>query len=152
MTTFDFEDGDGPVPAHKHPNGGGWVAESAHVDETAYVGSEASIIKSKLTVFDREYFFANMTTYIKDGKPTHHEVEIVEKESDVLSYHFKSFDDGSDVLMWILNLEKKIEVINVCKEFVTEMEGYSYYGSNPGIPEDEIEDLVDVLMSKYFMK
>lgn len=109
-------------------------------------------MESKLTVFDREYFFANMTTYLKDGKPTHHEVEIVEKKSDVLSNHFKVFDDGSDVLMWILNLEKKIEVINLCREFVTEMEGYCYYGSNPGIPEDDIEDLVDVLMAKYFLK
>ena len=34
---FDFDDGNGPVPAHKHPNGGGWVADTATVDETAYV-------------------------------------------------------------------------------------------------------------------
>ena len=27
MTTFDFEDGKGPVPAHQHPNGDGWVAD-----------------------------------------------------------------------------------------------------------------------------
>lgn len=26
--TFDF--GFGPVPAHWHPNGGGWVADTAH--------------------------------------------------------------------------------------------------------------------------
>ena len=26
MTTYDFKDGNGPVPAHQHPNGGGWVA------------------------------------------------------------------------------------------------------------------------------
>lgn len=42
-TLFDFEDGRGPVPAHRHPNGGGWVAETAHVDETAYVGPDARV-------------------------------------------------------------------------------------------------------------
>ena len=31
--TFDFKDGNGPVPAHQHPNGGGWVADTAKVDK-----------------------------------------------------------------------------------------------------------------------
>ena len=30
MTTFDF--GTGPVPAHQHPNGGGWVAEAYQLE------------------------------------------------------------------------------------------------------------------------
>lgn len=34
---------DGPVPAHRHPNGGGWVAESATVADTAYVGPNAKV-------------------------------------------------------------------------------------------------------------
>ena len=46
-TTFDFEDGNGPVPAarHKNPNGseGGWVAATAKVDPTAFVGSNARV-------------------------------------------------------------------------------------------------------------
>lgn len=41
--TFDFSDGMGPVPAHRHPNGGGWVANSAAVSITAYVGPEARV-------------------------------------------------------------------------------------------------------------
>ena len=43
MITFDFNDGNGPVPAHKHPNGGGWVADTARVDETAFVGRDAMV-------------------------------------------------------------------------------------------------------------
>jgi hypothetical protein len=39
--TFDF--GAGPVPAHQHTNGGGWVAETAHVAARAYVGPQARI-------------------------------------------------------------------------------------------------------------
>ena len=40
-TMFDF--GFGPVAAHRHANGGGWVADSARVADTAFVGSEARV-------------------------------------------------------------------------------------------------------------
>jgi hypothetical protein len=43
MTKFDFEDGNGPVPAKKHSNGGGWVADTATVADTAYVGPDARV-------------------------------------------------------------------------------------------------------------
>ena len=39
----DFGDGNGPVPAHHHPLGGGWVADSAHADDTAYIGKDACV-------------------------------------------------------------------------------------------------------------
>jgi hypothetical protein len=38
---FDF--GFGLVNAHRHPNGGGWVADSAIVAESAYVGPDATV-------------------------------------------------------------------------------------------------------------
>ena len=41
MSTFDF--GFGPVPAHQHTNGGGWVADTARVDDSAYVGPDARV-------------------------------------------------------------------------------------------------------------
>ena len=41
VTTFDFQDGIGPVPAHRHtnPDGteGGWVANTARVSGNAWV-------------------------------------------------------------------------------------------------------------------
>ena len=40
---YDFEDGKGPVPAHKHCNGGGWVANTAHVSGTASVEVSAKV-------------------------------------------------------------------------------------------------------------
>ena len=40
---FDFQDGNGLVPAHKHPNGGGWVANTASVAESVYVGPKAQV-------------------------------------------------------------------------------------------------------------
>ena len=49
MTTiYDFQDGNGPVPAHRHPKGGGWVADTATVEETAYVGPDARVYGSAL--------------------------------------------------------------------------------------------------------
>ena len=41
MTVFNF--GFGPVPAHRHSNGGGWVADTATVADTAYVGPDAMV-------------------------------------------------------------------------------------------------------------
>jgi len=42
--------GFGLVPAHKHPNGGGWVANTAHVRADVYLGPEAQ-------VFDQAWVF-----------------------------------------------------------------------------------------------
>ena len=41
MKTFDF--GYGPVPAHRHSNGRGWVANTASVKASAYVGDNARV-------------------------------------------------------------------------------------------------------------
>ena len=41
MTTFDF--GYGPVPAHKHPNGGGLVADTARVSGNVWVYGNAQV-------------------------------------------------------------------------------------------------------------
>jgi len=42
-TKYDFQDGNGPVAAHQHPNGGGWVADTAYAADTAYVGPNAKV-------------------------------------------------------------------------------------------------------------
>ncbi len=39
----DFEDGCGVVPAHRHPHGGGWIAETAAVDVSVFVGPDAAV-------------------------------------------------------------------------------------------------------------
>ncbi len=46
QSKHNFEDGNGPVPAHRHPRGGGWVAESARVDQSATVTDGAWIFGS----------------------------------------------------------------------------------------------------------
>lgn len=55
---FDFNDGKGLVPAHRHANGGGWVSDTALVDESVYVGPHAIIhgcAKIKDDAFIDEY-------------------------------------------------------------------------------------------------
>jgi len=56
MTTFDFNDGNGPVPVHKHPNGGGWVADTAEVDKTVYVGRYAMVYGSAMVYGNAKVF------------------------------------------------------------------------------------------------
>ena len=41
--THDFRDGNGPVPSHIHTNGGGWVADTANVYNSAYIGPDARV-------------------------------------------------------------------------------------------------------------
>lgn len=43
ITLHDFRDGNGRVPAHHHPFGNGWVANSAYVEDTVYIGKNAQI-------------------------------------------------------------------------------------------------------------
>jgi UDP-3-O-[3-hydroxymyristoyl] glucosamine N-acyltransferase len=43
ITNVEFEDGAGKVPAHQHPKGGGWVAETAHVDPECFIGPHAVV-------------------------------------------------------------------------------------------------------------
>ena len=54
--TFDFKDGNGPVPAHQHPNGGGWVADTASVADTAYVGPDAWVYGNAKVTGNAEVF------------------------------------------------------------------------------------------------
>ncbi len=56
--TFDF--GKGPVPAHQHKNGGGWVADTAHIDETVFVGPDAQVYE-----FARVRGFARICDHAK---------------------------------------------------------------------------------------
>jgi tetrahydrodipicolinate N-succinyltransferase len=41
--THDFRDGNGPVPSHIHTRGGGWVADTTHVDKSAHIGPDAQV-------------------------------------------------------------------------------------------------------------
>lgn len=44
------------------------------------------------------------------------------------------------------SLRSRIEA--VLTKYTTEMEGYSYFGSNPGIPEDTYDDVAEAIMTE----
>jgi hypothetical protein len=52
MSEYDFGDGKGMVPAHQHVNGGGWVAETAHVAATAFVSPKSKVFGKAKVIFD----------------------------------------------------------------------------------------------------
>lgn len=57
-------------------------------------------------------------------------------DSPICDVASETFESESDIGPFVTKTEKLIEVVQAMKEFETEMEGYSYYGSNPGIPQD----------------
>lgn len=40
------------------------------------------------------------------------------------------------------------KIMEILSRHQTEMEGYSYFGSNPGIPVDDFEDVADDIMNE----
>ena len=54
--THDFHDGRGPVPAHQHLYGGGWVADSAHVDASVRVTGDALVYGNARVTGDAQVY------------------------------------------------------------------------------------------------
>lgn len=72
--TFNFNDGRGPVPAHQHPKGEGWVANSAYVEDNCYIGPYAQVFgNAKVTgsalindyarVYGNAFIYGNARVY-----------------------------------------------------------------------------------------
>ena len=43
-------------------------------------------------------------------------------------------------------------IIAIISSYSREMEGYSYFGSNPGVREDDYEDVADEIMQAFNIK
>lgn len=68
LVKFPF--GAGSEPAHRHPNGGGWVADSASVAFTVYVAPyacvyENAIVEGSVRIEDRGQVFGNARLFGK---------------------------------------------------------------------------------------
>ena len=66
-------------------------------------------------------------------------------------YTSKYFSEISDAVRFYEKLIIQIRIIEVVSKYTTEMEGYSYYGSNMGVPEDNYEYIaqdIRVMMEK----
>jgi len=56
--THDFRDGNGPVPSHIHTKGGGSVADTANVHNSAYIGPDARVY-GNARVYDNARVYGN---------------------------------------------------------------------------------------------
>ena len=45
--------------------------------------------------------------------------------------------------------EIKERIIAIIDNYTTEMEGYSYYGSNPGVRVDDYEDIAEDILQEF---
>jgi carbonic anhydrase/acetyltransferase-like protein (isoleucine patch superfamily) len=68
VVNVDFGDGAGKVPAHQHVKGGGWVAETAHVDSECYVGPHAVVfgnarVTERAVINDYAKVYGNARVY-----------------------------------------------------------------------------------------
>lgn len=47
-----------------------------------------------------------------------------------------------------LDFVMRTRIESVMLKYVTEMENYGYFGSNPGIPEDVLDDVAEEIMTE----
>lgn len=54
----------------------------------------------------------------------------------------------------ISDKEKAIRdrIVSIINGYTKEMEGYSYFGSNPGVSTDDYEDIADEIMIEFGIK
>ena len=86
---FDF--GNGPVPAHQHVNGGGWVADTVEIEDTVFVGPNARVfgkavafgyarISSNAQVFGKAWVYGSAcisgNAWVYDDAKVHGEARI----------------------------------------------------------------------------
>lgn len=62
---------------------------------------------------------------------------------------YSEFPEYSKISLPDKLIRDKIEAI--LGTFTQEMEGYSYYSSNPGIPEDNYDDVAEAIMTEFNM-
>ena len=51
-----------------------------------------------------------------------------------------------------ISLQEKLlrdKIVAIIENYTKEMEGYSYFGSNPGVPEDDYEEIADDLLLTF---
>lgn len=48
--------------------------------------------------------------------------------------------------------ELRDKLVDIISRFTQEMEGYSYFGNNPGVPEDDYEDIAEEILLNFTVK
>jgi hypothetical protein len=61
--------------------------------------------------------------------------------SDLFCPDFKEYTHFAEAIAAFNTEVKKFKIVEIIDTFTTEMEGYNYYGSNPGVPVDSYEEV-----------
>ena len=111
-------------------------------------------MSDKITeVFELEWITATLETQTPAPEHSYRILNIKEtKTIELLRRTRYVLDADVHVEEFVKNLNRKVELIALLDEFTEEMEGYSYFGSNPGISIENYEEVVDRIMEKYFLK
>lgn len=91
----------------------------------------------------------DFATYTIEEFQGHVEVEI-KYTTNISTYEgFRVFDTAVDAHVFIVKNEKLCKVMSILSKHTQEMEGYSYYGSNPGISEDDYDSVAEDLIAAF---
>ena len=154
MTTFDFGDGNGHVPAHKHPIGGGWVADTAIVTDTAYVGPDARVY-GKARVFGDAQVFGYAQVY--DKARVYGDAQVYDKarvfgDAQVFGYAIVkitppkvSRSDGYDFII-VPCSDGQLRILAGCRYFTID-EAYDHWNSDHPY-YDETMDILNFLVTR----
>lgn len=89
-------------------------------------------------------------TYERTQHTSYIEVEMDDPEHLTSESRFQIFDTDQQADEWQNRHGVLCKVIKMIKGYCREMENYTYFGSNPGVPEDDFEDLaVDILKERW---
>jgi len=153
--TFDFKDGNGPVPAHHHPNGGGWVADTATVAATAYVGPDAlvsnyAVVSDNAQVYDDAQVSDNAQVY-DDAQVSGNALVYGNAQVSGNARVYKtpvriSRSDGYDFIL-VPCSDGKDRIIAACRYFTLE-EAYNHW--NKEHPEYEETTIILEALQKLY--
>lgn len=94
----------------------------------------------------------DFATYTVETYSGHIEVEITYTTNVTVCNTFQVFTDAEEMYDWIDKHEKTCRLVQIMRRYTQEMEGYSYYGSNPGIPEDVYDEVAEEILKTFDLK
>jgi hypothetical protein len=93
----------------------------------------------RLFTDDVEFIVAYITVDIKDEAVKKIYMDTIKTEAEY----------EESVQVWIDATEQRLRMMSVLTPHVEEMEGYSYYGANPGISAYNLEDIVEEIIKEF---
>lgn len=103
-----------------------------------------NIVKLEFVTGEIKTFFDSDTNIV-----THFELTVTETQTKgLLSQTYFILYENDCPWKLLERINKKVQLIKLLDGYTREMEGYSYYGSNPGVSVDDYEYIVEDIMKE----